>query len=185
MSSTISIPALFDSTINASTSLSLIKQIYLSRANLSTEKVVATRHQEPHDFVVNEIDGYLVKEVKKLYDEQNYNHAAHDAIQHFVEKVQKKAKIYDESKYGVDLMSNVFGEKGVLRTQKRVITPTDKDFNEGIKFTAMGLMKRHRNPLIHKSVSRHPYTRLECLNVLTTVNMLLRDLEKCIYYKKK
>ncbi len=162
-----------------------ISEVYLSRANLSIEKVVAKRYQEPHDFVVNEIDGYLAKEVRKLYDEQNYNHAVADAIQYFVEEVQKKAKIRDESKYGVNLMSHAFGIEGVLRTQKRLITITDKDFNEGIKFTAMGLITRHRNPIIHKSTSRHPYTRLECLNVLTTVNMLLRDLEKCKYFKKK
>jgi uncharacterized protein (TIGR02391 family) len=80
-------------------------------------------------------------------------------------------------------MLEVWGpENGVLK-----ITPceteTDKNVQNGVKFLSAGLMQAIRNPTAHEPALDWPINKQDCLDLLSFVSFLFRQLDQCTYYK--
>jgi len=87
-------------------------------------------------------------------------------------------------KDGAKLMMNVWGCKGVLKIT-RCITDTDKNVQDGVKFLSGGLMRAIRNPTAHEPALDWPIDRQECLEILSLISFLFRQLDKATYYPTK
>jgi uncharacterized protein (TIGR02391 family) len=80
-------------------------------------------------------------------------------------------------------MLNVWGlESGVLKVTAGA-SQTDKDFHDGIKFISGGLMSAIRNPTAHEPAITWPIDKQDCLDILSLVSFLYRQLDKSVYYK--
>lgn len=81
------------------------------------------------------------------------------------------------------LMLDVWGcEKGVLKISP-CKTETDRNVQDGIKFLAAGMMQAVRNPTAHEPALEWPLDRQDCLDLLSFLSFLFRELEKAVYYK--
>lgn len=80
-------------------------------------------------------------------------------------------------------MLNVWGcDNGVLKVTA-CQSQTDKDFQDGIKFISGGLMSAIRNPTAHESAITWPIDKQDCLDILSLIKFLYRQLDKSVYYK--
>ena len=122
----------------------------------------------------------IAKHSKYLFLQGNYFHAVFEACKVFNKQVKSKAMT---EKDGTSVMLEVWGwERGVLK-----ITPcktqTDKDIQEGVKFLSAGLMQALRNPTSHEPALDWPISKEDCLDMLSFVSFLFRQLDKAVYYK--
>lgn len=62
-------------------------------------------------------------------------------------------------------------------------TETDKNVQEGIKFLSAGLMQAMRNPTAHEPALDWPISKEDCLDMLSFLSYLFRQLDKAVYYK--
>ncbi|MCD6317752.1 TIGR02391 family protein [Candidatus Aerophobetes bacterium] len=115
----------------------------------------------------------------KLYKQRNYFHAVFEAAKVYNKKVKEKAQ---SEKDGYSLMMDVWGIKGVLKVTQ-CETETDKNVQEGLKFLSVGLMQAIRNPTAHEPAIYWPISKEECLDLLSFISYLLRQLDKAVYYK--
>jgi uncharacterized protein (TIGR02391 family) len=120
------------------------------------------------------------KHAQKLFLQGNYFHAVFEASKVYNLQVKLKAQC---DKDGNALMLEVWGcEKGVLK-----ITPcssqTDKDVQDGIKFLSAGLMGAIRNPTAHEPALLWPIDKQDCLDILSFISFLFRQLDKAVYFK--
>jgi uncharacterized protein (TIGR02391 family) len=116
-----------------------------------------------------------------LYKQKNYFHAVFEAAKVYNKLVKEKSK---SEKDGFNLMMDVWGCKGVLKVTK-CETETEKDFQEGIKFLSAGLMQAIRNPTAHEPALHWPISKEDCLDLLSFISYLLRNLDKAVYYNDK
>jgi len=114
-----------------------------------------------------------------LYKQGNYFHAVFEASKVYNKLVKEKSKT---DKDGSSLMMDVWGCKGVLKVTK-CETDTEKDFQEGLKFLSAGLMQAIRNPTAHEPALHWPISKDDCLDLLSFISYLLRQLDKAVYYK--
>lgn len=135
--------------------------------------------QEARDFVDREFHQEIRIHCRKLFEQGNYFHAVFEAAKVYNKKVQAKVK---SSRDGQSLMMEAWTSSGVLK-----ITPcqteTDKNVQEGIKFLSAGLMQALRNPTAHEPALDWPISREDCLDMLSFISYLFRQLDKAVYYK--
>ncbi len=122
----------------------------------------------------------VVKHSQKLFVQRNFFHAVFEAVKAYNKDVKDKAQ---SEKDGQALMLNVWGcDSGVLK-----ITPcqtqTDKDYQDGIKFISGGLMSAIRNPTAHEPAILWPIDKQDCLDILSLISFLYRQLDKAVYFK--
>ncbi|ADQ41664.1 Conserved hypothetical protein CHP02391 [Caldicellulosiruptor acetigenus I77R1B] len=121
----------------------------------------------------------ICKHCLQLYKQRNYFHAVFEAAKVYNKMVKEKAQ---SDKDGYALMMDVWDCKGVLK-----ITPckteTDKNVQEGLKFLSAGLMRAIRNPTAHEPALDWPISKDDCLDLLSFISFLLRQLDKAVYYK--
>lgn len=122
----------------------------------------------------------VIKHSRKLFLQDNYFHAVFEACKAYNLLVKQKSL---SAKDGAPLMLEVWGwEKGVLK-----ITPctsqTDRDVQDGIKFLSAGLMDAIRNPTAHEPALLWPIGQQDCLDILSFMSFLFRQLDKAVYYK--
>lgn len=122
----------------------------------------------------------LVQEVKEYYLRNSYAMCIFEAIKLFESRVKEKSKLL--SRDGADLMRNAFGEKGVLHITMGQ-TQTDKNIENGIREMSAGVMLSFRNQMAHTLASQVDYSKKECLDILSTINMLMGYLEKSVYFR--
>ncbi|OFV68359.1 MAG: hypothetical protein SCAL_000035 [Candidatus Syntrophoarchaeum caldarius] len=115
-----------------------------------------------------------------LYKQRNYFHAVFEAAKVYNKIVKEKA---ESEKDGYALMMDVWGIKGVLKVT-RCETETDKNVQEGLKFLSAGLMQAIRNPTAHEPALDWPISKDDCLDLLSFISFLLRQLDKAVYYKE-
>lgn len=120
------------------------------------------------------------KHCRELFVQGDYSHAVFEACKVYNVLVKQKAQ---SGRDGAPLMLEVWGcERGVLK-----ITPcasqTDIDTQEGIKFLAAGLMQAIRNPTAHEPALHWPMSKQDCLDILSFVSFLFRQLDKAVYFK--
>jgi len=79
---------------------------------------------------------------------------------------------------------NVWGwEKGGLKLTP-CQTETDKNVQDGVKFLSAGLMRAMRNPTSHEPALHWPIEKQDCLDMLSFISFLFRQLDKAIYFKQ-
>jgi uncharacterized protein (TIGR02391 family) len=121
----------------------------------------------------------ILKNCLKLYEQGNYFHAIFEAAKIYNKLVKVKSK---SEKDGFNLMMEVLGCKGVLRVTK-CETETEQNFENGLKFLSAGLMQAIRNPTEHEPALHWPISKEDCLDILSFISYLLRQLDKAVYYK--
>ena len=115
----------------------------------------------------------------KLYKQRNYFHAVFEATKVYNQMVKEKAK---SDKDGYKLMMDAWSVNGVLKVTA-CETETDRNVQEGLKFLSAGLMQAIRNPTAHEPAFHWPISKEECLDLLSFISYLLRQLDKAVYYK--
>ncbi len=65
----------------------------------------------------------------------------------------------------------------------RCQTDTDKNVQEGIAHLSAGLMRAVRNPSAHEPALHQPISKEDCLDLLSFISFLLRQLDKEVYFK--
>ena len=120
------------------------------------------------------------KNSQKLFLQKNYFHAVFESSKAYNKCVKEKSQ---NNKDGQSLMQNVWdSDNGVLK-----LTPcesdTDKNFNNGIKFLSAGLMAAIRNPTAHEPAITWPIEKQDCLDILSLISFLYKQLDKSVYFK--
>ncbi|MGF7230595.1 TIGR02391 family protein [Arachidicoccus sp.] len=132
------------------------------------------------EFLKRNFHAEVNKHSQRLFVQENYFHAVFESAKAFNKDVKTKSL---NEKDGQPLMLNVWAsESGVLK-----VTPcqsqTDKDFQDGIKFISGGLMSAIRNPTAHEPAITWPINRQDCLDILSLISFLYRQLDKAVYFK--
>jgi len=141
--------------------------------------VKSNLNESASEFYSRNFHELIYKHCLSLYKQGNYFHAVFEAAKVYNHIVKEKAR---SDKDGYKLMMDVWSTNGVLK-----ITPckteTDKNVQEGLKFLSAGLMQAIRNPTAHEPALHWPISKEECLDLLSFISYLLRQLDKAVYYK--
>ena len=129
-----------------------------------------------NEFYSRNFHPLIHKHCLTLYKQRNYFHAVFEAAKVYNKMVKEKAK---SDKDGYALMMDVWDCKGILK-----VTPceseTDKNIQEGLKFLSAGLMRAIRNPTAHEPALDWPISKDDCLDLLSFISFLLRQLDKAV-----
>ena len=110
-----------------------------------------------------------------------------EAIKRYINRVREKSGINRENE--LDIVSNVFGNNGILKTVKRYTRPNGVDFKsstkenieEGQKFLSMGIIKGARHPVAHEEIEdlreSGMFSEKDCLDVLSIISHLMKRLD--------
>lgn len=132
------------------------------------------------EFLKRNFHSEVIKHSQKLFTQGNFFHAVFESAKAYNMHVKEKSQ---SDKDGQPLMLNVWGcDSGVLKVTK-CVTQTDKDYQDGIKFISGGLMSAIRNPTAHEPAITWPIDKQDCLDILSLVSFLYRQLDKSVYYK--
>lgn len=123
----------------------------------------------------------IIRHCQKLFVQRNFFHAVFEAVKSYNKEVKDKSL---SEKDGQALMLSVWGcDTGVLKATA-CKTQTDKDYQDGIKFISAGLMSAIRNPTAHEPAILWPIDKQDCLDILSLVSFLYRQLNKSVYFKQ-
>ncbi|HTO16357.1 MAG TPA: TIGR02391 family protein [Edaphocola sp.] len=132
------------------------------------------------EFLKRRFHPEVIKHSQKLFLQRNYFHAVFESAKAFNKDVKEKSQ---SAKDGQPLMLNAWGcENGVLKVTQ-CISQTDKDYQDGIKFLSSGLMGAIRNPTAHEPAITWPIYKQDCLDILSLISFLYRQLDKSVYFK--
>lgn len=132
------------------------------------------------EFLRRNFHSDVIKHSQKLFAQGNYFHAVFESAKAYNKDVKNKSQ---SDKDGQPLMLNVWGcESGVLKVTA-CQSQTDKDFQDGIKFISGGLMSAIRNPTAHEPAITWPIDKQDCLDILSLISFLYRQLDKSVFYK--
>lgn len=151
-----------------------------SRKVLSTAGVLSEHgNNSVREFLSRGFHAEIHTHCGKLFGQGNYFHAVFEASKVYNKKVQEKA---NSSKDGQSLMMEAWCSSGVLKITA-CQTETDKNIQEGIKFLAAGLMQAMRNPTAHEPALDWPISKEDCLDMLSFISYLFKQLDKAVYFK--
>ena len=135
---------------------------------------------DKREFLARGFHPQVIEHCQNLFTQGNYFHAVFEACKLYNKLVREKAI---SLKDGEALMMDVWGwENGVLKVTA-CQSDTDKNVQDGIKFLSAGLMRAMRNPTAHEPALHWPITKEDCLDMLSFVSFLFRQLDKAVYYK--
>jgi uncharacterized protein (TIGR02391 family) len=122
----------------------------------------------------------VIRHAQPLFMDGHLFHAVFEAAKAYNKAVREKAQ---SSKDGQSLMLDVWGwEKGCLKITA-CKTDTDKNVQDGVKFLSAGLMNAIRNPTAHEPAVDWPISLPDCLDILSFISFLYRQLDKAVYFK--
>lgn len=122
----------------------------------------------------------VIQHARNLFLQGNYFHAVFEAAKAYNMEVRQKAK---STKDGQNLMLDVLSaDKGVLKITAGA-SDTDRNVQEGVKFLSAGLMQAIRNPTAHEPALDWPISREDCLDVLSFLSFLFRQIDRAIYFQ--
>ena len=133
------------------------------------------------DFYGRSFHSEIHRHCSKLYSQGNYFHAVFEAAKVYNKRVQEKA---ESIKDGQSLMMDAWTTNGVLKITA-CKTETDKNVQEGVKFLSAGLMQAMRNPTAHEPALDWPISKEDCLDMLSFISYLFRQLDKAVFYKDR
>jgi len=167
----------------------LIKFIYLITPPDLKEQVdrtlseagVSFLTENKNEFFSRNFHPEIHKHCSKLFFEGNYFHAVFEATKIYNKSVRLKS---NSDKDGKSLMMDVWSPTGVLKVTA-CETDTDINFQQGIQFLSAGLLQAIRNPTSHEPAIHWPISKTDCLDLLSFISYLFRQLDKAIYYYPK
>lgn len=131
------------------------------------------------DFARRDFHREVIKHAKELYLQGNYFHALFEAAKAYNVAVREKAR---SDRDGQALMMSVWGcDSGVLKITE-CESETDRNVQDGVKFLSSGLMRAIRNPTAHEPAIDWPISKKDCLDTLSFVSFLFRQLDDAVYY---
>lgn len=133
------------------------------------------------DFTSRNYHEQIHKHCRQLFMQENYFHAVFEAAKVYNKLVQDKSK---SEKDGQSLMLDVLSVNGVLKLNKGV-TKTEKNVQEGVKYLSAGLMQAMRNPTAHEPALDWPISREDCLDMLSFLSYLFRQLDSAVYFDNR
>jgi|SRR6218665_178362 len=132
------------------------------------------------EFLKRNFHPEIVKHSQKLFLQGNFFHSVFESVKNYNKSVKVKSQ---SEKDGQALMLSVWGsESGVLKVTS-CQTQTDKDYQDGVKFISAGLMSAIRNPTAHEPAIEWPIDKQDCLDMLSLISFLFRQLDKATYFK--
>lgn len=132
------------------------------------------------EFFQHKFHFLVSKHAQKPFADRHYFHSVFEACKVYNKLVKEKAR---SGKDGEDLMLSVWGaQNGVLKIT-RGVSETDKNVQDGIKFLSAGMMRAVRNPTAHEPTTDWPIDKEDCLDMLSFLSFLFRQLDKAQYYK--
>jgi uncharacterized protein (TIGR02391 family) len=152
-------------------------KIHMERILDKAGVVVQTKSVQ--EFYARNFHQEIHKHCSKLFIQGNFFHAAFEAAKVYNKQVQEKAQM---DKDGQSLMMDAWTSNGVLKITA-CKTETDRNVQEGIKFLSAGLMQAMRNPTAHEPALDWPISKEDCLDMLSFISYLFRQLDKAVYYK--
>lgn len=132
-----------------------------------------------NDFYKRNFHEEIIKHSKKLFLQGNYFHAVFESAKAFNNAVKKKSF---SDKDGEKLMMEVFSLMGVLKINSGQ-TETERNVQDGIKFLSSGLMRAVRNPTAHEPALDWSINKQDCLDLLSMISFLYKQLDRAVYYK--
>lgn len=154
-------------------SLNEEKERILKEAGVTTQEAETVSQ----DFMLRGYHEIIHKHCRKLFAQKNYFHAVFEAAKVYNKLVQEKAQ---SDKDGQALMLDVLSTNGVLKLNKGM-SQTEKNVQEGVKFLSAGLMQAMRNPTAHEPALDWPISKEDCLDMLSFISYLLRQLDRAVY----
>jgi uncharacterized protein (TIGR02391 family) len=154
---------------------------YMDKINEILEKAgveIESDRSQNLDFYNRNFHSEICKHCLKLYSQKNYFHAVFEAAKVYNKKVQQKAQSKND---GQALMMAAWTASGVLKLTA-CKSDTDKNVQEGIKFLSAGLMQAMRNPTAHEPALDWPISKEDCLDMLSFISYLFRQLDKAVYF---
>lgn len=131
-------------------------------------------------FLKRDFHSEVVKHCKDLFLKGYYFHAVFEAAKAYNLAVKEKSV---SEKDGFNLMMDVLSSSsGVLKITK-CISETDRNVQDGIKFLSSGLMQAIRNPTAHEPALTWPINKQDCIDILSFISFLFRQLDKAQYFK--
>jgi uncharacterized protein (TIGR02391 family) len=131
-------------------------------------------------FIGRNFHAEVIRHAQSLFMDGHFFHAVFEAAKAYNKAVRGKAQ---SSKDGQSLMLDVWGwEKGRLKITP-CVTDTDKNVQDGVRFLSAGLMNAIRNPTAHEPAVEWPISLADCLDILSFVSFLFRQLDNAIYFK--
>ena len=122
----------------------------------------------------------VIKHSRALFMDGHLFHAVFEAAKAYNKAVRDKAK---STKDGQSLMLEVWGwDRGCLKITA-CQTDTDKNVQDGVKFLSAGLMSAIRNPTAHEPAVDWPISLDDCLDILSFISFLYRQLDEAVYFK--
>ncbi len=131
------------------------------------------------EFYARSFHQEIHKHCSKLFVQGNFFHAVFEAAKVYNKKVQEKAQMVKD---GQSLMMDAWASNGVLKVTA-CKTETDRNVQEGVKFLSAGLMQAMRNPTAHEPALDWPISKEDCLDMLSFLSYLFRQLDKAVYFK--
>lgn len=141
--------------------------------------IIQSENESSKDFHARNFHQEIHRHCSKLYSQGNYFHAVFEAAKVYNKKVQEKSQSRND---GQSLMMEAWTTNGVLKLTA-CKSDTDKNVQEGIKFLSAGLMQAMRNPTAHEPALDWPISKEDCLDMLSFISYLFRQLDKAVYYK--
>jgi uncharacterized protein (TIGR02391 family) len=136
--------------------------------------------EEYNQFMGRGFHPEIIRHAQPLFMDGHLFHAVFEAAKAFNKAVREKAQ---SAKDGQSLMLDVWGwEKGCLKVTA-CVTDTDKNVQDGVKFLSAGLMSAIRNPIAHEPAVDWPISLPDCLDILSFISFLFRQLDTAVYYK--
>ncbi|MEG1838378.1 MAG: TIGR02391 family protein [Bacteroidaceae bacterium] len=137
--------------------------------------------EDNKDFDSRNYHNLIIQHAKPLFQNGHFFHAVFEAAKVYNKYVQQKSHSLRD---GQDLMMNVLSLQGCLKVNTGQ-TGTDKNVQEGIKFLSAGLMQAMRNPTAHEPAIDWPISKQDCLDMLSFVSYLFRQIDNSIKYENK
>jgi len=149
----------------------------LENSGISASKL---NREEYNRFMSRDFHAEVIRHSRSLYLDGHLFHAVFEAAKAYNKAVREKAC---STKDGQSLMLEVWGwDKGCLKITS-CVTDTDKNVQDGVKFLSAGLMNAIRNPTAHEPAVDWPISLPDCLDILSFISFLFRQLDKSVYVK--
>lgn len=121
----------------------------------------------------------IINHSKDLFIKGYYFHAVSEAAKAFNKETQKKSQ---SDKDGYQMMMDVFSLAGSLKLNAGQ-TQTEKNVQEGMKFLSAGLMQAVRNPTAHENAVDWGIAKEDCLDLLSFISYLFKQLDKSVFFR--
>lgn len=128
----------------------------------------------PSEFDRRNFHRAIHENCRELFRQKNYFHAVHEGYKALEKIIQEKSNTDED---GAKLISYALGVNGVIKLNA-CKTDSEKGSSEGMKHIATGLLRAYRNTTSHERAVDWPIGKQQCLDVLSSINLILQNIDK-------